>query len=250
MIRLDRPTETPRVLRNHGRAETRQNCKVYVEDPLAYDSGDLGFDFNNHIYGAPRVREVLRRIQHNKCCYCESKTSPGRIDHFRPKGRVRQRKGGEKIHPGYYWLAYEWDNLVLACEDCNNKKSDYFPLKEPEQRARNHLEPISRESPLLLNPYVDPDPSRHITFDGSACRPITEKGRVTVCLLKLNRPLLQEARKAKLDTLDVLCEVVRAPNIDDPLRRRARRKVDSLARPEAPCSGMARDYLSAIGAGN
>ena len=250
MIRLDRPTETPRVLRNRGRAETRQNCKAYVEDPLAYDSGDLGFDFNNHIYGAPRVREVLKRIQHNKCCYCESKTSPGRIDHFRPKGRVRQRKGGDKIHPGYYWLAYEWDNLVLACEDCNLKKSDYFPLEDPGERARNHLEPISRESPLLLNPHVDPDPSGHITFNGSACQPRTEKGRVTVTLLKLNRPILQEGRQHELETLELLCAVVRDPYQCDTLRRDARRVVDSRARPDAPYSAVARDYLSAIGAGN
>ena len=250
MIHLDRRTETPRVLRNRGRAETRQNCEAYVEDPAGYDSGELRFDFNNHIYGAPKVKRVLKEIQHNKCCYCESKTSPGRIDHFRPKGRARQRKGDEKIHPGYYWLAYEWDNLVLACEDCNLKKSDYFPLGNPEQRARNHLEPLGRESPLLLNPSVDSDPSEHITFDGSACQAKTEKGRVTVTLLKLNRPILQEGRQHELETLELLCAVVRDSNQCDTLRRNARRVVDSRARPDAPYSAVARNYLSAIGVGN
>lgn len=250
MIRLDRPDETPQVLRIRGKAETQKNCKAYIDDPPAYDSGELMFDFNNHIYGAPQVREVLKGTQHNKCCYCENKTSPGRIDHFRPKGRVRQYKAGEEIHPGYYWLAYEWDNLVLACEDCNNKKSDYFPLKEPEQRARNHLEPIGRESPLLLNPYVDPDPSRHITFEGSACRPITEKGRVTVSLLQLNRTFLQDERQSRLSNLEVLCAVARHPDICATLRRDARRRVDSFARCDARFSGMARDYLNAIGLEN
>ena len=250
MIRLDRPNVTPQVLRNRGRAETQRNCKAYVDDPAAYVSGDQKFAFIDGIYGAPGIREALKRIQHDKCCYCESKTSPGRIDHFRPKGRVRQRKGGDEIRPGYYWLAYDWDNLVFACEDCNRKKFDYFPLENPEQRARNHLEPISRESPLLLNPYVDPDPSQHITFDGSACLPITKKGRVTVSLLKLNRPILQEARQAALENLDVLCDVVRVPNLGDTLRHKVRRKVDSLAHPDAPWSAVARDYLSAMGGGN
>ncbi len=234
MISLDRPNETPRALRNRGKAETRQNCEAYIEDRAGYASGGVRFDFNNHIYGASQVREVLKGTQHNKCCYCENRTSPGRIDHFRPKGRVRQHKAGEEIHPGYYWLAYEWDNLVLACEDCNNKKSDYFPLKEPEQRARNHLDPISRESPLLLNPYVDPDPSLHITFEGSACRPITEKGRITVCLLQLNRTFLQDERQSRLSNLEVLCAVAHHPDICSTLRRAARRRVDSFARCDAP----------------
>ena len=250
MICLDRLTGTPQVLRNRGRAATQRNCKAYVEDPDAYVSGDRQFVFIDGIYGAPRIREALQRIQHDKCCYCESRTSPGRIDHFRPKGRVRQRKGGDEIHPGYYWLAYDWDNLVFACEDCNNKKSDYFPLEDPEQRARNHLEPISRESPLLLNPYVDPDPSRHLTFDGAACRPITKKGRVTVSLLKLNRLKLQEARQRKLSILEHLCAVARDPDTRDTLRRDTRCLVDSFARCDARFSGMARDYLSAIGVGN
>ena len=250
MIPLDRPNETPRALRNRGRAETRQNCETYVEDRDAFDSGDRKFTFRKSIYGAPQVREVLKGTQHNKCCYCERETSPGRIDHFRPKGRVRQREGVKKIHPGYYWLAYEWDNLVFACEDCNLKKSDYFPLEDPERRARNHLDPLGRESRLLLNPYVDPDPSRHITFAGSACRPRTEKGRVTVNLLKLNRPMLQEGRQRTLSNLEVLCAVASDPDRRDTLRRAARCLVDSFARPDAPFSGMARDYLSAIAVEN
>ena len=246
MIRRDKPNETPRVLLNRGNAKTQQNCEAYVEDPAAYDSGELKFTFTNHIYGSPQVREVLKRLQHNKCCYCESETSPGRIDHFRPKGRVRQHKAGDKIYPGYYWLAYRWDNLVFACEDCNRMKSDYFPLKDPEQRARNHLEPLNRESPLLLNPYVDTDSGEHITFFGSACQPRTERGRVTVTLLKLNRPILQEQRQRTLSILECLCAVVRDPNTCETLSHNVRCTVDSFARCEAPYSAMARVYLSAI----
>ena len=159
---------------------------------------------------------------------------------------MRRRKSGDKIHPGYYWLTYEWDNLVLACEECNLKKSDYFPLEDPEQRARNHLDPLGRESPLLVNPYVDPDPSRHIIFDGSACRPITEKGRVTVSLLKLNRTFLQDERQSTLSNLEILCAVARYPDICATLRRAARRSVDLFARRDARFSGMARDYLSTV----
>ena len=183
MIRLDKPNETPPVLLNRGSAATRLDCDAYVRDPSAYDSGELKFEFIDSICRSTRIREVLKRLQHNKCCYCESKpaaTSAGRIDHFRPKGAVRQGKGSDRLYPGYYWLAYRWDNLVLACDECNLKKSDYFPLEDPGQRARSHLDPLDREAPLLLNPYRETNPGEHLAFAGSACRPETERGRATV----------------------------------------------------------------------
>ena len=246
MIHLNKPNEAPRVLLNRGNARTQRDCEAYDEDPAAYGSGEPKFVAS--IYGSIEVREVLKRLQHDKCCYCESKTSPGRIDHFRPKGAVRQSKGSDRIHPGYYWLAYRWDNLVLACEDCNLKKSDCFPLESPGQRARNHHAPLDRESPLLLNPYAETDPCEHVTFDGSACRPRTAKGRETVTLLELNRPILQDERQNVLNTLGILCAVARHPDGPDTLRREAREAMDSFARPDARYSAMVRDYLSVIDA--
>ena len=44
------------------RAETQRNCKAYVEDPDAYVSGDRKFVIIDGIYGAPRIREALQRI--------------------------------------------------------------------------------------------------------------------------------------------------------------------------------------------
>ena len=249
MIHLDKPNETPPVLLNRGTVATQQDCEAYVGNPAAYGSGELKFDIIEKIYGSPEVRNALRTLQHDKCCYCESKhfaTSAGRIDHFRPKGAVSQDKGSDKLHPGYYWLAYRWDNLVLACEKCNGKKSYYFPLEDPGQRARNHLYHLDRESPLLLNPYVETELSEHLTFDGSACEPGTERGRVTVTVLGLNRPELQDDRQRLLNLLATLCTVVRDLEGRDTLCRNARRTIDSFARPDAPYSAMARDYLIAV----
>ena len=249
MIHLYKPNDVPPVLLNRGHTATQQNCEAYIGSPAAYDSGKLKFDISENIYGSPQVRDALSMLQHDKCCYCESKpsaTSAGRIDHFRPKGAVRQNKGSNRLYPGYYWLAYRWGNLVLACEKCNLRKSDYFPLEDPGQRARNHLDPLDRESPLLLNPYAETDLSEHLTFDGSACEPRTERGRVTVTVLGLNRPELQEDRLSVLNRLAILCAVVRDPGICDVLRRRARLAIASFTRADAPYSAMAWDYLSAI----
>ena len=251
MIRLDKPNEIPQVLRSRGSVATQQDCDAYVRNPVPYDSGELKFEFIDSIYRSIAIKAVLKGLQHNKCCYCESKpsaTSAGRIDHFRPKRAVRQGKGSDRIYPGYYWLAYRWDNLVLACEACNLKKSDYFPLEDPGQRARSHLDPLDREVPLLLNPCVETDPGEHLKFDGSACRPETERGRVTVKLLGLNRPELQEERQYVLNMLANLCSVAGHPDEPDALRRKAKDAMASFARPDARYSAMARDYLSAIDA--
>ncbi len=248
MIHLNRPNESPQVLLTRGRASTQLDCAAYAEHPDAYRSGERKFMFASNIYGSTEIRTMLRTLQHNKCCYCESKTSPGRIDHFRPKGAVRQCKGSDRIYPGYYWLAYRWDNLLFACEDCNLKKSDCFPLADPEQRALSHCVPPERESPLLLNPYADAEPGEHITFDGSACRPRTARGRETVTLLELNRPILQDDRQSVLNTLSVLCDVARHPGVRGTLRQRARAQTTAYTRPDARHSAMACEYVSAINA--
>ena len=249
MIHLDKPNETPPVLLNRGTARTQRDCEAYAENPAAYGSGELKLTFIDRIYGSTEVREVLGRLQYNKCCYCERKTS-GRIDHFRPKGAIRQSKGSNRVHPGYYWLAYQWDNLLLACEDCNLKKSDCFPLEDPGQRARNHLDHLDREAPLLLNPYEEADPGEHLTFDGSACHPRTAMGRETVTLLELNRPILQDERQNVLNTLAFLGAVARDPEQSDTLRRQASDAMDSLARPDAAYTAMVRDCLSVVDAEN
>lgn len=251
MIPLEKPNEVPRVLLHHGNARAQRDREAYGENPAAYRSGELKFTFRDRIYGSPEVREVLERLQHDKCCYCESKpsaTSALRIDHFRPKGAARQQKGSARVYPGYFWLAYRWDNLVFACDDCNLKKSDYFPLDDPGQRARSHLDPLAREAPLLLNPYVETNPSEHLTFDGSACRPETEHGRATVAILGLNRPKLQEERQYVLSTLARLCTVARHPDSPDTLRREAREAMDAFARRDARYSAMVREYLSVVDA--
>jgi hypothetical protein len=42
--------------------------------------------------------------------------------------------------PGYFWLAYVWANLFLACQLCNQSfKKNLFPLADPAKRARSHL---------------------------------------------------------------------------------------------------------------
>ena len=87
-----------------------------------------------------QCKDDIVRLFHGKCAYCEQKilnvapdgrvgqlNQPGDIEHFRPKGRVTDINGAlvycksspNHLHPGYYWLAYDPLNLLLACETCN-----------------------------------------------------------------------------------------------------------------------------------
>jgi hypothetical protein len=80
------------------------------------------------------AKPFLLALTSGKCAYCESvilNTHPGEVEHFRPKGRVRGRDGkvekvtiggAETEHPGYWWLAYAWSNLLPCCIDCNRRR--------------------------------------------------------------------------------------------------------------------------------
>ncbi len=75
-----------------------------------------------------------------KCAYCEGALEliDGDVDHFRPKGAVSDQHGkpitidGDEFreHQGYYWLAYDWRNLLPSCKTCNQiYKGSQFPVE-------------------------------------------------------------------------------------------------------------------------
>jgi hypothetical protein len=101
-----------------------------------------------------------------------------------------------KIDEGYWWLAYEWRNLYLVCELCNQKyKRNRFPV---EGRRAKKLDELEKEKALLIDPCRVKDfEEQHFTFeaadDGLAVDvvPLTERGEVTVEILGLNRDPLR-----------------------------------------------------------
>jgi hypothetical protein len=182
-------------------------------------------DIDEKLY--KRYMSYLLALFHGKCAYCEgriSTTQPGDVEHFRPKGRVvdenfrpiriKHKKKGEINHPGYYWLAYEWKNLLPSCIDCNRfrksgptaqvivnradagaGKADRFPLEDEATRAWVPDEEFN-EKTLLINPS-ELDPAEHLEFcpDGNV-RPKTPRGEATLKVFGLNsREDLIEARR-------------------------------------------------------
>lgn len=134
----------------------------------------------------------------------------GDVEHFRPKQAYKQAPGEALQRPGYYWLAYEWSNLYLACTGCNQRhKQNLFPLENPGDRATNHHADITLEKPLLIDPGSD-NPGEFIGFRGEIAYAIdgNVKGQVTIDVLKLNERSLPEARLQRLKILKRLWQIV------------------------------------------
>jgi uncharacterized protein (TIGR02646 family) len=221
------------------------------------------FEFDWAIYASPEVKRALRKAQSDKCCFCEAKVthvSPGDVEHFRPKAAFRQRPGGPLTRPGYFWLAYEWTNLLFCCEICNRRgKANLFPLVDPSVRATPRGRDVGAEQPLFIDPAAD-NPEEHIEFRDERAYPRdrSRRGRRTIDALQLNRrELLLDRlnylvllRKLKLTRDQVAARVGRAkagrqaPEKQDLARlREFDRDLDERRQPSAEYAAMARAFL-------
>lgn len=187
--------------------------------------------FQFSAYRNEEVRRALARIFHGKCAYCETvyaAASPVDIEHFRPKGEVTEDSG----HPGYWWLAMKWENLLPSCIDCNRRRWQYivgkngqlafmqsgkknsFPLQDGSVHARKESDSLKNESPLLLDPTVD-DPRDHIRFHMDPANPIgivmphveiepSKRGIASIQIYGLNRIGLVQERTRILRQLEFM----------------------------------------------
>lgn len=154
------------------------------------------------------VKDCLNKFYHDKCAYCESFNNP-EIEHYRPKGSVAE----DATHSGYYWLCYEWSNLLPSCHHCNTVKGkiNQFPIAgkrvtEPplDRKAFKIDSPeMLLEQPLLLHPELE-DPADYLAFetanDGIGVsikgKDPTGRGEQTIKICNLNRDYLRLERKA------------------------------------------------------
>ena len=245
MIRIERPPKAPDVLQRRGEEENRANCESYDNHSCEYRSGSMKFEFNKDIHAHDSVKRALEKAQHCKCCYCESKykaTSWGTVEHFRPKGAVQQKRGGAREYPGYYWLAYRWENFLVTCAPCNTSKGAIFPLSNPEARARSHHDELDAGRPLLVDPASE-EPRKHIRFRGSAIEPMSKEGVETIRVLGLNRDPLEEDRREKLNSLKDLRHIVGIGEKFDIDVEEVRNRLKRAVLPDAEYSSMAQCFL-------
>ena len=148
----------------------------------------------------------LHEVFHGKCGYCEIKIDYpelGTVDRYRPNNGVRDKN---EFHQDlYWWLTFEWDNLIYCCKECNQYKGNYFPIKG--RRALNEKDDYENEHRMLLNPYLD-ETDKHLNYihsnDGHIDA-LTDEGNQTIELLRLNRTnLLEGRRKARKEIIEAV----------------------------------------------
>lgn len=135
-------------------------------------------------YKDPTIKAALEEETYGKCVYCESKIkhiSYGDIEHILPKNK--------DARPDLY---VEWDNLTLACEQCNRSgKGKYYDPSLP-----------------LINPYTD-DPMEHLQDIGPLIMPVLndDRAEVTKEVLDLNRLPLVEQRSERIASVERLLQL-------------------------------------------
>jgi len=169
---------------------------------------------------------ALEELFHRKCAYCEARLSEvdWQIEHFRPKGSVAERPD----HPGYYWLAYKWENLYPSCVPCNQSrqdkplwddpvagvtegKADQFPVEDEALRAMSPGDDLALERPLLLDPSAD-DPEAAFSYTAlGEIEPALGNLRAqeSIRVFHLSRRRLRDQRKEQIDTLIVVLKIIR-----------------------------------------
>jgi hypothetical protein len=160
------------------------------------------------------------KAQFGKCGYCESMVvngQPGDVEHYAPKSEVwelnLQAVGQEKPYlsnvenrkykilseRGYWWLAYDWNNYLLACHICNRTwKGAIFPVRKEHRQLPP--DPDHGEEPLLLNPFDVENPGKFLRFTDFGQIETHQKdefGLATIETCGLDRQSLVRARKEK-----------------------------------------------------
>lgn len=210
MIKLNK-TPTPPVLTTNG--------VKWTQELLAQLEGGVATDAARHRYRDAGIKAALIAETNRKCAYCESyllHVAFGHIEHILPRS-------------GHPELSFEWINLTLACEQCNNRKSDYDSTTEP-----------------LVNPYTD-DPAEHLLFAGNLVTHLSDQpGLVTVLTLDLNRDTLLDRRREKIEQLLLLIDKWNGLS-DGSLKSFVWDEIEHQAAPTAELSATAASYLRARG---
>jgi len=201
MIKADRPLPEPadvlaalqKLNKKSGLTERAEAEAYYSTVPPPTKAYEFGR------YREVPVCQALDQMFHGKCAYCES---PYRavdaldVEHFRPKAGVDEAPN----HPGYWWLAAKWTNLLPSCPACNQRRKhvEFRPgmtLEEIERAllskpattsgkanafpvlGKNWVSVVdadtSIEDPLLINPCDrNPDDCLEWVFDRDMQQPI------------------------------------------------------------------------------
>ncbi len=257
MLKLERPEPHPDFLPDAS--SVIGEARATVEETIR--SGEKP-EFPEH-WRQIRYKQILMQAQHGKCGYCECKIRPGQtgdVEHFAPKAKIsilvergREVEGLSNVHGrkvrvvselGYWWLAYDWSNYLIACMRCNQIwKGSLFPVHE-EPRWLPPSPDVSEE-PRLLSPFGAHDPVEHLRFDEMGqIRSDSEYGKATIEVCGLDRESLREARQEKSELVwDLILDLLTSADSAD--GQQSLRRILRAGREDAGHAGMVRCIVKA-----
>jgi uncharacterized protein (TIGR02646 family) len=266
MIRIRRSEEVPAALNSAAVAEARQAIAK-----IALNGKPMSAQFPS-LWGNKEVRQALWIMQNKKCGYCERRRDVNResdIDHFRPKAEVALAPD----HKGYWWLAYDWKNLLFSCRHCNQSyKLNHFPIPDESRRVDSEAKELRSEHAYLIDPCnVDDDPESCFTYfvqelklakDETETlvyvqpRPDDEwnkeRASRTIEVLKLNRKELLEERGKCVEKLKLLAGKMHYGKylMDEAKVNEVAIQIRQATRSSQPFAGFCRAYFRNIGFGD
>lgn len=187
--------ETKRSLEKHESEGAATRPRSYELAGRLKASSGLGIGYAGVLSSA--ALPSLMQLFHGKCAYCETPFHEAHVDLelYRPRSGARALDGHvDPMH--YFWLAYEWQNTLIACALCNRAKGTRFPVQSNRVRiGEADPDALLAEQPLLLDPCHD-YPILHLTPEESGLlTPQSERGHLTIEVLNLNRSDLVERRR-------------------------------------------------------
>lgn len=215
MIKIVRPTE-PELFSSPMWIAARKRLEDSFRDQERVQR--LMFDASILKEAKPDVVRMFR----GKCAYCETRVDVGGfgdVDNFRPKAGARGLGEDEYAPMHYWWLAYEWENLVLSCQLCNSRyKRDLFPIDGVRAEIGAKGLELRKEKALLIDPTID-DPADHLNFrDDGMVVALSRQGEVTIEIVGLNRAELISNRAALAKKLAIDLRVLEAALGNDALK--------------------------------
>ena len=173
-------------------------------------------------YRHPSIKRRLKEETHAKCVYCESKighNTPGDAEHIKPVSKVCQD-------------IFVWENLTIACTECNRRKSDYYDM-----------------NCMLLNPYADDVEEMTVHLGPFVTWQVgNERAEITIRRLELDSSTRIELIGRKIEKIEEVKNLLERIEgvVGGALRELLELKLDELTSVRAEFSGMAMAVVNAL----
>jgi hypothetical protein len=169
------------------------------------------------------IKNQLKLETNDKCIYCESKighNTPGDIEHKIPSSKAPN-------------LRFDWNNLSIACTECNRRKNDYYVTGAD-----------------FIDPYIDNVEAILEHHGPIVLWKVGEvRAEISVKTLNLNSPLRIELIANKLTKMSQLTEILERYNneTDTMLKGLLGKQIQEMASVTSEYSAMVLSILNQKG---